>query len=188
MIDANDSPFKTKSTKIVYKNQWIEVEENAIVRPNGEDGIYSVVNAPDGVTIVAENDEKKILLIHVYSYPGKKWHWELPSGGGEGEDFEVAAKRELQEETGMVANRWEQIGWFRPVDGLMPGHCAVMLARELAESDYLEADDRGIIDEKKFFSVDEINEMIRVGAIDEATTVVALYYYLLHQKAGTERK
>ena len=182
---VQNGPFQTKIVKSVYKNPWIEVEEHEIVRPNGDDGLYGIVKTSNSVTIIAENNEQKILLIHAYSYPGKKWHWELPAGGGDGEDLLVAGKRELQEEAGLVANNWEQIGYFRPMDGLMPERCALWLATDLQNADYLDADDSDVIDDRKFFSMDEINEMIKAGKVDEGTTLASFYYYLLRKnKSG----
>lgn len=182
MIDAAGSPFRTKSTKIVYKNPWIEVEENEIVRPDGRDGIYGVVKSHDSVTAVPVADDGRIFLIHSFSYAGNKWHWELPAGGTDGEDFASASRRELKEETGIDAAKWRQIGLVRPMDGLATERMAVLIAEDLTMGEVPVADDNGLIDERRFFTLDEVREMVMRGEIDEGQTISALYCYELYLK------
>jgi len=183
MIDVADSPYKTLSTKTVYKNPWIEVEENQIVHPDGHKGVYSVVKTNDSVVIIPVNTNGEIFLIQSFSYPGQKWHWELPAGGSDGEDYITASKRELQEETGISAKHWEQIGLARPMDGVMPERTAVLLATNLDLSN--PNSDEDTIKGRKFFTLNQINDMVLDGTIDEGITITALHYYELHCERST---
>jgi 8-oxo-dGTP pyrophosphatase MutT (NUDIX family) len=126
-----DNPYKILSTKTVYKNPWITVQEDQIIHPDGREGIYGIVKTNDSVTVVPVNERGEIFMIHAYSYAGKKWHWELPAGGDDGEDFMSASQRELLEETGIKAKQWQQIGLARPMDGIMPERMAVLVAQDL---------------------------------------------------------
>lgn len=182
MTDAKNSPYKTTSSKVTYKNPWMEVEENQIIHPNGKKGIYGVVKTKDSVIIVPVDADGNIFLIHAFSYPAQKWHWELPAGGSDGEDYLTASKRELQEETGIVAKNWQQIGLFRPMDGLMPEKMAILLATDLEQGEILTADDNGVIDDRKFFSPADVEQMTIDGKIDEGNTIAALYSYNLWQQ------
>ena len=180
MTDAKNSPYQTLSTKTVYQNPWITVEENQIIHPDGREGIYSVVKTNDSVVIIPVNQNDEIFLIQSFSYPAQKWHWELPAGGSDQEDYIIASKRELQEETGITASHWTQIGLARPMDGIMPERIAVLLATDLQLGEPTEHD--GTIKDRKFFTLDQINAMVTNGDIDEGITLTALYYYLLHQQ------
>jgi len=178
----NDNPYKIISTKIVYKNPWITVNEDKIIHPDGHKGVYGVVNTNDSVAILPVNENEEILLIYAYSYPSKKWHWELPAGGVDNDNYLDAAKRELFEETGMKSNNLEQIGLVRPMDGLMKEKMALIVAKDLKQEEIPEADDNGVIDKCKFFDLDTIRKMIKTGMIDEGATITGLYYYELRRK------
>ena len=170
------NPFQTISSKIVYKNPWILVREDAIIRPDGSDGIYSVVESKDSVIVGAINHKREICIIHSYSYPAQAWHWELPGGGSDGEGVIKASKRELAEETGIVAKTWQKIGFTRVTDGLMTEKMATLVATDLEMNEKISADDSGLIDDMKFASLDEIHELIQNGQMDEGQSITALYF------------
>lgn len=67
-------PYKTIASKTVYENPWIRVREDKIIRPNGEEGIYGVLESNDSVMVVVLNDKKQVYLIKAYSYPDQSWN------------------------------------------------------------------------------------------------------------------
>ena len=178
----NNNPFKTLSTKVVYQNPWMTVEENEIIHPDTGKGIYGVVKTKDSVTIVPVNDQGEIFMIRSFSYPAQKWHWELPAGGIENDDYITASKRELYEEAGIKAESWQQIGLARPMDGLMPERMAALLATSLTISEVPDADDNHLISDRQFFDLPTVRKMVQEGGIDEGQSLSALYYYELWLK------
>ena len=110
-FDETNSPWRTLASREVYDNAWISVREDAVVRPDGEQGIYGVVHFKNiAIGILAIEDEF-IYLVGQYRYPLNRYSWEIPEGGcGEGEDPLAAARRELEEETGLRAANWEKLG------------------------------------------------------------------------------
>jgi len=178
----NDNPFKTLSTKVVYQNPWITVEENEIIHPDTGKGIYGVVKTKDSVTVVPVNNKSEIFLIRSFSYPAQKWHWELPAGGVDNDDYTTASKRELLEETGITAKTWQQIGVARPMDGLATEHMATLLATDLTIGEIPSADDNHLISDRRFFDLSTVREMVQNGEIDEGQSLSALYYYELYLK------
>jgi 8-oxo-dGTP pyrophosphatase MutT (NUDIX family) len=174
------NPFKTLSTKIVYQNPWIMVREDQVIRPDGTEGIYGVVESKDSVVVGAVNDEGQIYLIHSFSYPAQSWQWELPGGGSDGEEIIEASKREMAEETGIVAREWSELGNIRVCDGLMTERMHILLAMELEHGEKPESDDDGMITDGRFFTFDEVQAMVADGRIDEGQSIAALYFIEKH--------
>ncbi len=105
--DAN--PWQTLSQKVIYDNPWIHVEEHSVIHPDGNQGIYGVVHYKHyAIGILPVDDEGFTYLVGQYRYPLKRYSWEIPEGGGKvGESPLLHAKRELKEETGLVAEEWQ---------------------------------------------------------------------------------
>lgn len=94
---------------MIYKNPWIEVIENQVTNPNGGEGIYGVIHFQNlAIGIIPIDDEDHTWLVGQYRYALGCYEWEIPEGGGDPliEPLE-SAKRELLEETGIVAERFE---------------------------------------------------------------------------------
>ena len=111
MSDEEQNPWKVISTRPIYDNPWISVREDAVVHPNGEPGIYGVVHYKNTAVGILPVEDGHIYLVGQYRYPLGKYSWEIPEGGcAEGEDPLDAARRELEEETGLRARRWRKLG------------------------------------------------------------------------------
>src|SRR5690606_33199265 len=95
-----------------YENAWIKVEHRDVITPAGTPGIYGVVRFKNkAIGIVPVDDNGYIYLVGQFRYPLGEYSWEIPEGGGLLEHDPLdAAKRELKEETALVATFWERIG------------------------------------------------------------------------------
>jgi ADP-ribose pyrophosphatase len=109
--DQIKNPWHRLSSKEIYDNPWIRLREDAVIRPDGKEGIYGVVHFKNVAVGVLPIEDDYIYLVGQYRYPLEAYSWEIPEGGcPEHEDTLEAAKRELEEETGLLANRWEKLG------------------------------------------------------------------------------
>jgi len=113
------SKWEKVSSKEVFKNEWISLDLDEVIGPDGKSGQYSVVNSSDVVSIVPFKNEAEIYLVRLHRYPFLLYSWEIVKGRTDGEEPRVAAVRELQEETGFVANKLTEIGYFHPLNGLV---------------------------------------------------------------------
>jgi 8-oxo-dGTP pyrophosphatase MutT (NUDIX family) len=105
------NPWTRLSRTLAYRNPWIEVYHDAVLQPDGAPGIYGVVHFRNrAVGVVVLDDRDQVLLVGQFRYTLDVYSWEIPEGGAPtGEDPLQAAQRELLEETGYTADRWELI-------------------------------------------------------------------------------
>lgn len=130
--DAPGSPWHTLGAREVYRNPWLEVTEYTVVRPDGQPGIYGVVNPGDNASIVALDDKRNVYLVGDFSYPLQRYQWTIPTGKVEdGEDPAETARRELAEEAGITASRWDLLGAFDLTPGICTQVSHIYLARDL---------------------------------------------------------
>ena len=105
------NPWTSLSSRLIYENPWIRVREDQVISPSGTHGIYGVIETRLATGVVAVTEQLEIYLVGQYRYPVHEYSWEIPEGGAnEGESGVEAAQRELREETGLVAQRWEPLG------------------------------------------------------------------------------
>lgn len=172
---SKEKPIVQISSRIAYENKWLRVREDQTLRAQGE-GIYGVVETQDSVVICAVNESKEVYLIYGYSYPTDTWSWQIPGGGGDGQDPKIAAARELEEETGLIAEKYQVLGDLIVSSGLLKERMAVVVATGLQESTRpASADDIDVIDEGKFVHFTELANKILSGEICDSQSISAIY-------------
>lgn len=176
--------WKTVNSKIVYQNPWIKVREDSVVRPDGEKGIYGVLEKFPGVFIIALDKDNSVFLNEEYRYPIKKAFWQLPAGVISGRNIPENAKRELQEETGITARRWKKLGGFYVAPGHETTFINVFLAEDLNIAKIKTAGQEGnesILRTVKIKILD-LKKMIKKNRIECGLTLAALNLFFMNEK------
>ncbi len=128
-------PWKIKNSRIVYKNPWISVREDKVIRPDGKPGIFGVVTMLPGVSVILLDDKGNVYLTKEYHYAVGRITIEAISGGIEkGENKLNAAKRELKEETGLTAKKWIYLGVVDPFTTAIHSPNYLYLAKKLSKT------------------------------------------------------
>jgi ADP-ribose pyrophosphatase len=175
--------WKTLKSEIVHKNPWYSVRKDTVIRPDGQDGVYFVSESSrgdGGVTIIPVNENGQILLIRIVRYTIQRSAWEVPCGGIEkGDNAELTARKELEEETGYESSSVRQLyGHYFQMNGSSDAKGHTVLMENLRKVSDGQLDEEGIL-ETKFFTLEDIEQMIRDCDIVDAQSIAALYRYRL---------
>lgn len=165
---ANKYGWKTVSTKQAYQSQWISVREDRIIYPNGQPGIYGVVEKGPGVAVIALDKDKNTYLVKQYRYTLDDIFLELPAGAiHQGETEVESGRRELLEETGINAERFERLGNFYTALGHETAEIIAYLADQLETNGHSLANqqhDESIIEILRL-PISRVKEIIAEGKI-----------------------
>jgi ADP-ribose pyrophosphatase len=165
--------IETTGSKVVYRNRWMTVREDAILRGNGNAGIYGVVEKPDFAVIAAVHNGS-VHLVEQYRYPVRGRYWELPQGSWEDRAIDPLelARAELREETGLSAGSMCHAGRLFLAYGHSSQAYDLYLATDLRDGEaQLDAEEEGLV--SRAFPVPVVEAMILDGTIMDATTVAA---------------
>jgi 8-oxo-dGTP pyrophosphatase MutT (NUDIX family) len=126
-------PWTRRSVAERYDNPWIRVEHHDVITPGGTEGIYGVVRFKNlAIGIIPLDEQGGTWLVGQYRYPHATYTWEIPEGGGRlGVDPLVSAQRELAEEVGLRAKRWDLILEMDLSNSVTDEQCLIYLARDL---------------------------------------------------------
>lgn len=168
------NPWKKKSSKEIYSNPWITVREDNVITPGGKDGIYGVVSFKNIATgVLPIDDEGYTYLVGQFRYPLETYSWEIPEGGcPEGENPLDAAKRELLEETGIIANHWEEFLTIHTSNSVCKEIGYVFLAKDLTFQEAQPEETEDLSVKKVHFS--EALDMCLRGDITDSISVAAI--------------
>ncbi len=173
-MDEQINPWKILDQKKIYENPWIELTEFQVINPTGGNGIYGKVHFKHKAVGVIPLDENwNTWLVGQYRFTLNQYSWEIPEGGGEmDEDTLNEAKRELLEETGLIAKNWTKILTMHLSNSVTDEWAVIYLARGLEQKD-AQPDETEKLSVKKI-PFDEVVQMVEDGLITDAMAVAAI--------------
>jgi len=185
-VTRPDSPWKTLSSRLVYDNPWIRLDEHQVVNPGGVEGIYGLVHFKSkSVGVLAIDADDHVTLVGQHRYPLGYVSWELPEGGAEPNETPLeAAQRELQEEAGLVAEHWELMCRLHPSNSVTDEEAFIFLATQLSPAARApEASETDMVNRSLPFS--DVLDLVMRGDITDAMTVTATLRYAYQRKLAT---
>ena len=166
-------PWKIVSTREVYRDPWITVVRDEVVRPDGDPGSYCVIHIKPGVSVLAMDDDRRVYLTEEFHYAVGSETIELVSGGIDtAEDSLAAAKRELREELGIKAAEWIDLGRVDPFTANVFSPTQLYLARQLTFG--VTAQEGTELIRCRSFPLQEVVQMVMEGGITHAPSCVAI--------------
>lgn len=185
VTDEIENPWRKLSTRETYDNPWINVREDGVVRPDGEEGIYGVVHFKNKAIGILALDGDAIYLVGQYRYTLNRYSWEIPEGGcPDDEEPLVAAQRELEEETGLRARHWEKLGEAHLSNSVTDEHAVWYVATGLTQGEHRpEGTERLAVRRVPFR---EALRMALSGEITDALSLLAIMQFEIVRGGGRD--
>jgi len=172
---SEHNPWRTTDSRLVYKNPWITVREDQVIRPDGTNGIYGVIETKIAVGVAALTPAKELYLVGQFRYPHQCYSWEIIEGGVEhGEDPRAGIERELREEAGLTASSWSPLGEEIHLSNCISSEIALLYLAQNLSSVESSPDATEVLTVKKV-PFEKALEMVQRGEIRDAMSIIAIY-------------
>ena len=169
--------------EIVHRGRYLEFRVDTIVRADGTGGTRDTVGHPGAIAVLALDDDRRLLLVRQWRIPAERAMLEIPAGtldthDGVIEDPDLAAPRELEEETGHRASTWRKLAEFWTAPGFATERMHLYLATGIAGAD---ADTRLTPDEDErlelvHLTIGEAVARVESGEISDAKTILGILW------------
>lgn len=173
--------------KDIYHGTVIDVEEQTVRLPDGRVSHREIVRHRGAVGIIAVTAEQQLILVKQWRAPVGKVTLEIPAGKLDTIDDAKAidaANRELNEEVRLRAGHLEKITGFYTSVGFSDEYMTLYLATDLQPVKTPLPRDLGENLALFKFSLEELKTLVAQGAIEDAKTIMAIWYFELWQAKG----
>jgi ADP-ribose pyrophosphatase len=176
----------------IHRGRYLEFRIDTIVRADGSGGTRDVVGHPGAIAVVAVDDAGRLLLVRQWRIPAARAMLEIPAGtldvhDGVTEDPDLAARRELEEETGQRATTWRKLSTFWTAPGFATELMHLYLATGLSGAtgaDRLTPDEDERL-ELSHVALEDAVAMVESGEINDAKTILGVLWLDRLARAGT---
>ncbi len=160
-------------SEYLYKGHIVKLRLDQVRLPTKQVVAREIVEHRGAVAIVALDAQNRVLLVRQYRSGARCEILEIPAGTlEEGEDPALCAMRELKEETGYRASKWDNLGYFYSSPGFLTEKMYLFLARQLTRGESAPEEDELI--NVEMLPLDHAIEMIERGEFLDAKTIAGL--------------
>ena len=173
-LPVTANPWKQQNSKLIYQNPWLTLHEDEVSNPGGGISHYGKINFKNlAIGIIPLDENNNTWLVGQYRYVPDCYSWEIPMGGGPlNIDPLLSARRELKEETGLLANDWQELMKLHTSNSVTDERGLVYLARELTQGKTEFEETEELLIQK--LPLEEAVERVLSGEITDAVSVVGL--------------
>lgn len=173
---------KTLRSETLYEGRIINLRVEDVELPNGKQSKRELIDHPGAVAVIAMTKDNKILAVRQYRKALGKSIVEIPAGKLEvGEEPEITAVRELEEETGYTCQSLTEVISFYTSPGFANELVHLYVAEGLVKKGEQSADEDEFLD-VLYLSLDELEEMVHTKEVHDAKTAYALLYLKMNQR------
>jgi ADP-ribose pyrophosphatase len=177
---------KILRSEIIYQGKVFGVRRDEVREPDGLRATREVITHPGSVIVLPLLPDGRVLLIRQYRHATRQYLWELVAGRiDSGESVRQAAARELIEETGYRAKKFQVFLDMFPTPGFLEERMYILLADKLTPGEAEPEEDEKIT--AKAFGRADLERMIRKNVLRDAKTIAGLLYYFRFL-AGKKKK
>lgn len=176
--------FKRIKRELVAKGAIIDYYQDTMQIPNGNVAKWDLIDHKGAAAVVAVREDGKLLMVRQYRNALERETIEIPAGGREGRDepTDIAAMRELEEETGYVCDKVELLTAIYTTVAFCNEKIDIYLARNLCTRGEQHLDEDEFINVEAY-SVEELKQMILEGKIQDAKTICGVLAYAAKYQA-----
>ena len=174
-MSAQVPPLMAESIRNVFQGRVLTLNLEQVRLPNGRVAELEIAHHPGGATVVAVDADGRTCLLRQFRHAAGGWLDELPAGKLDGGEPPLeCARRELAEEAGVVARRWDKLGEFFSSPGVLTEVIHLFLARDLETTDARPGEHE--VFEARWVPLDEAVALAASGQLRDAKTLIGLLW------------
>jgi len=164
-----------ESIRNVFQGRVLTLNLERVRLPNGRVAELEIAHHPGGAAVVAVDADGRVCLLRQYRHAAGGWLTELPAGKLDGGEPPLeCAQRELAEEAGVIARRWDKLGEFFSSPGVLTEVIHLFLARDLTVTD-ARPEEHEVL-EARWLPLDEAVALAAGGRLQDAKSLIGLLW------------
>lgn len=156
----------------LFQGRYLHLDKLKIRLPNGENGIREIVKVPDAVAVLPMDQERIVHLVRQHRPAIGKTILEIPAGIIDpGETSEVCARRECEEETGMLPGKLTDLMTYAHAEGYSTGYLTLFLGEDLRATGNIQLDRTEFV-EQVSLPFSELLDRVKAGDFIDSKTIL----------------